>query len=604
MKKLSEAPIVRQALCQGKLPPMHTREGWLWWRQQGRVNLYFLCRWVLGYTDVTWRVHGAIIENLQKFKGGRDDFDFVDREDGLAIRVTKAHPGYVPAASIWELQGPRKTLTLYPRGHLKSTIATIAHKIQWVLNFPDIRILLSAATDDQVKKFLVEIKGHFQFNETFRYLYPEFCPQGKNVKEFGNQEQFTVPNRKLKRKEPTFSTVTIGSVVSSGHYEVVNNDDIVDKENVRTPEQMANVINHIGMLGPLVETSEIAPFVGWMDFIGTRYHFGDAYGAILESEQKNRASGQPPLYRVLEQSAIVKGSLFSDDAEALWPERVPISRLREIYNDPMQGPGILSSQYLQNPKPDGTGLVESESQIVFIPRKVMDEMRPRWRVGCTVDLAGMEPNRPGGDNDWSVLTVYGFGRDGSFYIDKILRGRFSPFQIIEYMFQIYRDYPKISWFKVEKEAHARVLLPFLRKEMSTKQIWLPVKDIQRDNQTSKVQRIKGLQAWFHTGKIRFADDVTCKIDLVNEILGFPKYPHDDILDTLADAMQDGEGGADSGVVNQPKNQGDLLAEHVFGKWREDGALVTVPGSPLAEKDLFANWGAALQNQGHDPFTGM
>jgi predicted phage terminase large subunit-like protein len=833
------------------LPPKYTKDGWVWWRQHGRKNLLFLCRWILGYSDVCSEVHWPLIEQCQKFKGGVDDFEFIQRPDGIGFKTTKEHPGYRPACSLWELKGPRKALTLYPRGHLKSTICTIGHKIQWVLNYPDVRILLSAATDDQVKKFLVEIKGHFQFNETFRYLYPEYCPQGKGIKEFGNQEQFTVPNRKLKRKEPTFSTATIGSVVSSGHYEVVNNDDIVDKENVRTADQMANVISHIGMLGPLVETSEIEPYVGWMDFTGTRYHFGDAYGMILESERKRKAEGQPPLYKVLEQSAIRKGNLFDEDAEVIWPARVPLSRLREIYNDPMQGPGVLActpagspvimadwsekpieqiapgdevvgfvrdgngkffrqkavrsrvkavhrtrgivqkmtmttgdvayctpdhrwftgryatskepqrksyvparvgtemvlvsrplrkltleqqrwmdwlggildgegschgnnsifisqsesanpevsraipqclkllgyewtqfnrpagqcgnrnhraatqwmlrggrdmardilnhalmakrqriidslyrrsrglslrnggkhivssievigeqevyaletetgnyivwgyassnSQYLQNPKPDGTGLVESESQIVFIPRKVMDELRPRWRVGCTIDLAGMEPNRAGGDNDFSVLTPYGHGADGSLYIDRIFRGRFTPFQVIDYMFRIYRDYPKLRWFKIEKDANARVLLPFLKREMSIRGIHLPILEIQRDNQTSKQQRIKGLQPWFHAGKIRFADDIPCKIDLINEILGFPKFPHDDILDTLADAQQDGEGGADSGVYSRPFSQQDAMTEHIFARRYPEDAIVNVPGSKFSNPDLFSDW---------------
>jgi predicted phage terminase large subunit-like protein len=583
---------------------MYTKDGYMWWRQWGRTNLLFLSRWILGYSDVCSEVHWPLIQQCQKFKGGTDDFEFLERPDGIGFRTTRQHPGYRPACSLWELKGPRKALTLYPRGHLKSTICTIAHKIQWVLNYPDVRILLSAATDDQVKKFLVEIKGHFQFNETFRYLYPEYCPQGKGIKEFGNQEQFTVPNRKLKRKEPTFSTATIGSVVSSGHYEVVNNDDIVDKENVRTADQMANVISHIGMLGPLVETSEIEPYVGWMDFTGTRYHFGDAYGMILESERKRKAEGLPPLYKVLEQSAIRKGNLFDEDAEVIWPARVPISRLREIYNDPMQGPGVLASQYLQNPKPDGTGLVESESQIVFIPRKVMDELRPRWRVGCTVDLAGMEPNRAGGDNDFSVLTPYGHGADGSLYIDRIFRGRFTPFQVIDYMFRIYKDYPKLRWFKIEKDANARVLLPFLKREMSIRGIHLPILEIQRDNQTSKQQRIKGLQPWFHAGKIRFADDIPCKIDLINEILGFPKFPHDDILDTLADAQQDGEGGADSGVYSRPVSHQDLLTEHIFARRHPDDAIVTVPGSDLGRADLFNDWTAGDKVQKVDPYTGM
>jgi hypothetical protein len=268
----------------------------------------------------------------------------------------------------------------------------------------------------------------------------------------------------------------------------------VDKENVRTADQMADVISHIGMLGPLVETSEIEPYVGWMNFIGTRYHFGDAYGAILDSERKLKASGQPALYRVLEQSAIVSGNLFDDDAKVLWPSRVPLSRLREIYNDPMQGPGMLSSQYLQNPKPDGTGLIENENQLVWIPRKVMMELEPRWRMGCTIDLAGMEPNRAGGDNDYSVLTVYGHGRDGSLYINRVYRGRFNPFQVIDYMFNIYKEFPRLRWFKIEKDANARVLLPFLRREMSIRGHSLPILEIQRDNQTSKQQTYQGVTA--------------------------------------------------------------------------------------------------------------
>ena len=58
--------------------------------------------------------------------------------------------------------------------------------------------------------------------------------------------------------------------------------------------------------------------------------------------------------------------------------------------------------------------------------------------------------------------------------------------------------------------------------------------------------IKGLQGWFQRGTIRFADTITCKNDLILEILRFPKSQHDDILDTLADqfANQSGEMSSD------------------------------------------------------------
>jgi predicted phage terminase large subunit-like protein len=583
------------------LPPMDTEAGWLYWRHKARTNLYFLCRWVLGYTDVTWKVHGQLISNLQKFRGGVDSFVFTKTPRGLAVKMDAEHKGYTPHCTLWELKGSRRSLNLIPRGHLKTTIATIAFTIQWLVNYPDIRILLSAATDSQVKKFLSEIRSHFQFNETFRYLFPEYCPQGKNVKEFGNQEQFTVPNRKLHRKEPSISTVTIGSVMAGGHFEVIIHDDIVDKENVRTPDQMATVKSHVGMMGPLLETSEVAPHTGWVVMTGTRYHFGDLYGDIIGSERKLKETGQPTVWSVVNQSALVSGGLFDDDAQVLWPERVPLSRLREIYNDPTQGPGVLASQYLQDPRPDGTGLIENENQLVWIPRKIMNELEARLSIGCTVDLAGMEPNRAGGDNDYSVLTVYGFGRDGSLYILKTFRGRFNVFQVIEYFFQIYKEFPRLRWFKVEKEANARVLLPFLKREMARRNVWLPILEIKRDNRTSKEQRIKGLQPWFHAGNIRFAEDLACKIDLVNEILGFPKYPHDDILDTLADSLQDRDGGVTAEVTGRPAQQ-QQMSDYVFDKLRPEGTLVTVPGARVQDADMFNDW--KQLPSGVDPVTGL
>jgi hypothetical protein len=55
--------------------------------------------------------------------------------------------------------------------------------IQWILNYPNIRILLSSGTGDQVHGFLKEIKGHFQFNDILRWLYPEYCPNAKNMRQ-------------------------------------------------------------------------------------------------------------------------------------------------------------------------------------------------------------------------------------------------------------------------------------------------------------------------------------------------------------------------------------------------------------------------------------
>jgi hypothetical protein len=53
----------------------------------------------------------------------------------------------------------------------------MGHMIQWILNYPNIRI-------HQVHGSLKEIKGqHFQFNDMLRWLYPEYCPNAKNMRQ-------------------------------------------------------------------------------------------------------------------------------------------------------------------------------------------------------------------------------------------------------------------------------------------------------------------------------------------------------------------------------------------------------------------------------------
>jgi len=74
--------------------------------------------------------------------------------------------------------------------------------------------------------------------------------------------------------------------------------------------------------------------------------------------------------------------------------------------------------------------------------------------------------------------------------------------------------------------------------MAKSGIYLPVRFIKRDNQTSKIERIQNtLQPWYVNGYIRFLDTILAKQELFQELREFPKGRHDDILDTLADFFQ-------------------------------------------------------------------
>jgi predicted phage terminase large subunit-like protein len=318
---------------------------------------------------------------------------------------------------------------------------------------------------------------------------------------------------------------------------------------------------------------------GWMDLTGTFYDFSDLNYSTFEME-----SAKPESQRIWSLN-IQSAAPNYPEGPYLWPERCGLRKLKEIEADPTQGPGVLASQYLMNPIPPGSGLIESKDELIWTPRKVMNELYARHSLYVAIDLAGMdESKRKSADNDYSVLTLGGFGQDGHLYIHEINHGRPSPEKVIEEMFSLYRRHPRITSFKIEKEAHARVLLKFLRGEEAKRGIWLPIMEIQRDNQTSKQQKIRGLQPWFKRGMIHFADDLPCKTAIINEVMRFPKFNHDDILDTVCDLMASRDGGVTPEVMGEqrvvPQGRGQLVPQGMEFLFNDE---------PRAQIDPITGW---------------
>lgn len=510
-------------------------------RQRARTDLLWLCNDVLQYKDVCAEVHGPIIDKLQKFPGG---VDYITDRGEIAYKPHNDDPKS-KVSPVWHLQGPRKRLFLDPRGHLKTTVITIAHSIQWIINFPDIRILLSMATGDQVTRVMQEILFHFRFNEKFRWLFSDFCPNARTAKDFGNNECFTVPARRRKwMKEPTVSTCSVGKVVASGHYEVIKNSDLVDKENVKTPSQIADVVSHFRYLNPLLERGPIAPHHGWTDVEGTRYDFADLYGQIMDDEDK--AKPEDKIWQVSLRAAV------KEDGNPLWPERFPHSELQQIERD--MGPYIYAGQYLQKPIPVGSGLATKE-EITFVPERILGGIP--MVLHMTVDLAGMDPQSNG---DYTAICTAGFDRDGRMNVLDQRCSRYDPFEVIEILFLLNEKFKGVLDIKIEKDAHMRVLGPFLQREQMKRKFLPPIVPIKRDNRTSKKQRIKGLQPWFKAGIIRFSDAIGCKTELIQQITRFSDTStyHDDILDTLTDQMQNRDGGIIADVMpDAPRGQSEL-----------------------------------------------
>ena len=532
-------------------------------RQRCRTDLFLLCR-VLGYKDVSETVHRPLLEGLQKFRGGTEEYS--------AGRWV-----YRPAIPFWQLEGCRQTLFLYPRGHLKTTVITIAHSIQWIINYPNIRILVSTAIGDQCDLIVSSIKKQFQYNDDFRTLFPEFCPSQAKAADFGSRDEFTVPNRTDHTlKEATVWSCSVGKVIAGFRADVIKNSDLVDEQNVKTPTGINEVISHFGHMEPLLERyNERDGFKasrGWNDVEGTRYDFGDLYGELLKASdyEDYRDKTRPIDWHVILRAA------QDEKGKSLWPERFPPEELERIRRQPAVGDWIFSAQYLNKCIPQGDGLCDP-NDVVFVPGHIIAQIMPRLRLIATIDLSGMQAAER---SDFTCISVGGFDTDGRLYVVEIHCSRYSPEEVIDIVFSIHTRFKNLVCFRVEKEARATVLMPFLERESSKRSIYPRVLVLPRDSRISKQNRIRGLRPWFKNSLIRFNEAIPLrtKQELLTEITQFPSQSggvHDDILDTLADLMQDPE--RESGVTADVIADAQKDPREQFGRPRQEDKFLGYEG---------------------------
>jgi hypothetical protein len=523
------------------------RDEWFHYRHKARTNLQWLCTNVLDYKDVSTEIepHAEMLSALQRFFGGTET-------DAKDISLDALRKGYKPNVPMWDLpnESPqRRTLILASRKFLKSSICTMGHKIQWNINYPNIRIVISSGTGNQVTKFGSGILQHYRFNDKFRWLFPEFVPWGK-VDKFGAPSTgFTCLARTEILGDPTFAMTSVGSAVAGGHCEVICHDDVVNEENINTPDAIVRINTHIQMVSPLLMTYFGKP--GWTDFVGTRYDFKDAYGLILDAEKALPKAERT--YIFVFQPAW-KGDWGTESCKAVWPERMPIEALKAIETDPLQGPYVLASQYGLKPRPPQSGLIENINEIVWDSRASLNELYPSLRLHVTLDLHGMAPvtaQNKHADNDYTAVTLAGFRDDGHCHVLSVWHGRPNPLEVINYLFYLWHIHPRIIDFKGQKDHIFRTLMPFLMREQTRLQRFLPIVGIPISNQVSKKNKIRALVPWFRTGTISFAEDIPCRFHLEEEIIRFPRF-HDDILDTLRDQMENREGGTVTDVNFQPQ----------------------------------------------------
>jgi len=409
--------------------------------------------------------------------------------------------------------GKKFKLILLPRGHLKSTLVTVGYSLQRIAENPSVRILIGNATHSMATAFLGQIKKHLEFNKTFREMYGDLVG-----KEKWSEAMVTVKkddDEAFAAKEATVTAFGVGGNLTSQHYDLMILDDLVNRENINTKEQMEKVKTYYRDALDLLEPK------GELIVIGTRWHYDDLYGWIMNPE-----NDLIHRFDLMKKKAVWKEE-GSEEQTFLFPEKFTPEVLKDLREQ--KGSYEFSCQYLNEPVDDESATFRKSWFKYYEPDDLKGKIMNKYIM---VDPAISMEKR----SDFTAIVTCGVDLHNNIYVLDIVREKMIPNQIIHKLFELDEVHhpQKVG---LEMVAFQKTLQYALEDEMRLQGHFLPVTELKADHRTSKELRIRALQPRYEMGTI-YHPKYGKNIDyLEDELMRFPKGQHDDIVDALAYVLQ-------------------------------------------------------------------
>ena len=434
----------------------------------------------------------------------------------------------------------QKNLFLLARGHLKTSLITVALSILQILRTPQIRILIAGNKAENAQAMLADIKGHLLNPDLIRafpdVLYDDPARQAPKW-----TENVITVKRKRHTREGTVETIGISGEIVGKHYDDVKYDDIVGKENSQTREELLKTIQFIRLTQPLIDPG------GHQWYIGTPWHYADAYAWLLE-QQKHQGLALGTYILPCWEDAL-PGAPDAEWAEgfgwkrAQYPEQFTVSTRRPgrkclMDERRVMGFAEFAAQMLIDPVSADT-VYFPRGKVALKPRVDLPPLDTCWLV-MTVDPAISTKAWA----DYSAIGGIAFDGAGQMVIPELERGRWKEDELVG---RVYDMYDRLTHAKgrviavgFEAIAFAKIFRRLFEQEGEKRGYYLPVVTLERDTKITKNVRIRALQPMWNAGEITVCSEAGAAEDLLEE--GERWRPdrestHDDLLDCVVDGLQ-------------------------------------------------------------------
>lgn len=448
-----------------------------------------------------------LLRDLRVRLHGKDFYLFL--EDALEMRgLSQSFHGEL--ADFMMKPAPNK-LVLAPRGHLKSTIITFGYALWELTKNPDLRILIANYKLENAKSFLQQIKNVFSMGEAFTFFYSPIIPDLKKTR--WNESQILI-RRNKNMKEASVEVTGVGGEITGKHFDLIIYDDVVGPENISTLEQVQKLRTWFNQMQAILEPD------GKQVLVGTRWHFADLYGFIMEN--------------LGDQYAVYHRGVYDPEGNPVWPEKFTKERVENIKKrmeaDPNSGRQMFVAQYL-NQVIDEENASFKRSKMRFF---TLGEEPQTLAVSIAVDPAISEKESA----DRTAFTIRGVDTEGKWWIlETIARRGMTPTEVVDTIFELYARYSQkysVDAVGIEAQAYQKSLIYAMQDEMKKRNVYFNLVEL-GNWRNSKELRIKALIPRYDLGMLMFRKPGTGDDSeiLVDELLRFPKSPHDDCSDSLS-----------------------------------------------------------------------